>query len=113
MPDGVVGVEAVGKVTADDYESVLMPAVEAAVERAGKARTLLLFGSEFDGYEAEAALDDMKMGLHTWGDFERIAFVSDQSGYRTMVKAMGFLMPGEVRVFGVGELEEAKEWVGA
>jgi hypothetical protein len=33
--------------------------------------------------------------------------------YRTMIKGFGFLMPGEVRVFGVDELDAAKEWVAA
>lgn len=111
LPDDVVAIEAVGKLTADDYESVLMPAVEEATAGDGKAKLLIVFGSEFEGYEAEAALDDMKMGLHNWGDYERIAFVSDHGTYRALVKGMGFLMPGEVRVFGVGELDEAKEWV--
>ena len=30
LPAGVVGIEAGGKVTAEDYEQVLIPAVEAA-----------------------------------------------------------------------------------
>lgn len=112
LPDNVVAVEAVGKVTADDYESVLMPAVEAATADGAKARMLLLFGSEFEGYDAEAALDDLKMGLHTWGEFERIAFVSDNGGYKALVKGFGFLMPGEVKLFAVEQLDAAKEWVG-
>jgi hypothetical protein len=55
----------------------------------------------------------MKMGAHTWGDFERVAFVSDHSVYRNLVRGFGFLMPGEVRVYPLAELETAKGWVGA
>lgn len=111
LPEGVVAFEAVGRVTAEDYESVLMPAVEAASEGDAKVKMLIVFGSEFEGYEAEAALDDFKMGLRDWGDFDQIAFVSDNGMYRSLVKGMGFLMPGEVRVFAMEELDAAKEWV--
>ncbi len=60
LPDNVVAFEAEGKVSASDYESILIPAVEAATKGDDKARFLLMFGPDFDGYEAEAALDDAK-----------------------------------------------------
>lgn len=111
LPSEVIALEASGKVTAADYESTVIPAVEAATAGDAKARMLLVFGADFDGYEAEAALDDVKMGLHHWGDFEKIAFVSDHDAQRTAVKGFGFLMPGEVRVFPLADLDQAKEWV--
>ncbi len=113
LPENIVGFEASGRVAASDYESTLIPSVEAATEGDHKGRFLLVFGSDFDGYEAEAAFDDAKMGLHHWGDFERIGFVSDHGVYRSGIKAFGFLMPGEVKVFSLAELEEAKAWVAA
>jgi hypothetical protein len=113
LGEGVVGARAIGRVTSEDYESTLIPAVEAAVDLAGRARMLYMLGSEFEGYEAEAALDDARMGMHHWSDFDRIAVVTDHDMYRTMIKGFGFLMPGEVRVFGVDELDAAKEWVAA
>lgn len=111
LGDGVVGARASGKVTAGDYESILMPAVASALEGHEKARMMYVLGSDFEGYEAEAALDDARMGMHHWADFERIAFVADHQVYRTAVKGFGFLMPGEVKVFSNHELEAAKEWV--
>lgn len=113
LGDRVVGARAVGRVTADDYESTLIPAVETALAIEGKTRILYVLGSEFEGYEAEAALEDARMGLHHWSDFERIAVVTDHDTYRTMIKGFGFLMPGEVKVFDVDELEAAKDWVAA
>lgn len=113
LGEGVVGARAVGKVTAEDYESTLIPAVETALAIEGKARMLYVMGSDFEGYEAEAALDDARMGLHHWSDFERIAVVTDHDMYRTMIKGFGFMMPGEVKVFGVDELDDAKEWIAA
>lgn len=53
------------------------------------------------------------MGLHHWSDFERIAVVTDHDMDRTMIKGFGFMMPGEVRVFAVDEMDDANEWIAA
>lgn len=111
LPDDVIGAKAVGTVTADDYESTLIPAVEAAVAGGDKARMLYVLGPDFEGYAPEAALDDARMGLHHWADFSRIAVVTDHAAYRGLIRGFGFLMPGEVRVFDVAELDEAKGWL--
>lgn len=113
LPEGVIGARAVGSVTAEDYESILMPAVEGALSAHDKVRMLYVLGAEFEGYDSEAALDDTRMGLRHWADFERIAVVTDHSVLRTAIKGFGFLMPGEVRVFSVDELESARAWVSA
>lgn len=104
---------AVGKVTAEDYESISIPAVETALAIEGKPRMPYVLGSGFEGYDAGAVLDDARMGLHHWSDFERIAVVTDHDMYRTMIKGFGFLLPGQVKVFGVHELDQAKEWIAA
>jgi len=113
LGDRVVGACAVGRVTADDYESTLIPAVETTLAIEARHASSTCWAPEFEGYEAEAALDDPRMGLHHWSDFERIAVVTDHDTYRTMIKGFGFLMPGEVKVFDVDELEAAKDWVAA
>lgn len=113
LGDGVIGARAVGKVTADDYESTLIPAVEAALSKDDKIRMLYVLGSEFEAYDAEAALDDTRMGMRHWSDFERIAVVTDHAAYRTTIEGFGFLMPGEVRVFGVDALDAAKDWISS
>ena len=33
LPDNVVALEALGKVTGDDYKDVIMPAVEASIKK--------------------------------------------------------------------------------
>ncbi|HEU4321498.1 MAG TPA: STAS/SEC14 domain-containing protein [Acidimicrobiia bacterium] len=113
LPEGVIGAKASGTVTADDYESVLIPAVSKATEGDGKAKFLLIFGDEFEGYSADAAMDDAKLGAHHWSDFDKIALVSDHTVYRGLVKGFGFLMPGEVRVFPMSELDAATDWLAS
>jgi hypothetical protein len=59
MPPGTIGVEAVGKVSEDDYRDVLVPAVSTAVER-GDVRLLYVLGKDFDSYSAGALWADTK-----------------------------------------------------
>jgi len=54
LPDHVLGFTAHATVTADDYESVIIPAVEALFARQSKVRFLYHLGDDFDGFEAAA-----------------------------------------------------------
>ena len=62
MPTGVLGLEAVDDVEKEDYENVIVPAVDAAIAEHGKVRLVDVLGPEFDDYEGEAAWEDLKLG---------------------------------------------------
>jgi hypothetical protein len=113
LRDGVLGFEASGKVTAEDYEKTLIPAIESAHQSHEKVRMLLVFGDDFDGYTAAAAWDDSKLGLEHPFTYERVALVTDHEAYRAGVKGFGFLLPGKFKVFGTEELADARAWVSA
>jgi hypothetical protein len=42
---------------------------------------------------------------------ERIAIVGDADWLRHAVHGFGWLMPGEIKVFALEELDSAREWV--
>ena len=42
----------------------------------------------------------------------RLAVVTDKDWMRHGIAAFGWLIPGEIRVFDPGELEQAKAWTG-
>jgi hypothetical protein len=115
LPETVLGVEATGEVTAEDYETVLVPAVEAAIRAAdgGKIRILYVFGHDFPSYSAGAAWQDTKLGLGHLRSWERIAIVGDADWLRRAIHALGWTMPGEIRMFGAGEVEAARAWLTA
>jgi len=112
LPENVLGFTAKGKVSANDYESVIIPAVEAMFSREGRARFLYHLGEDFAGFEAAAAWDDAKLGLRHLAGWERLALVSDVEWIRAALKVFGLAMPGHVRVFHNRELAEATRWVG-
>lgn len=109
-PEGVIAYRAVGKVEAADYEDVLRPALEAAIAEHGKVRLVYLLGDDFDGYSAGGAWEDMKLWAPHLTRWERCAVVTDHRLLADAVRAFGFLMPGDVRVFAVSELDQALSW---
>ena len=111
LPDNVIGVRAVGEVEDDDYDDVLVPAIKAGLERHDKVRLLYVLGAEFTGYEADAMWEDTKLGLSTFNSYERIAVVTDATWLRRSIKAFGWLIPGEVQVFHVDSLADARQWI--
>jgi hypothetical protein len=111
LPENVLGFTARGTVTANDYEAVIIPAVEAMFARQGKVRFLYHLGEDFSGIEAAAAWDDAKLGLKHLTGWEKMAVVSDVAWIRWSVRIFGLAMPGHVRVFANSELAEAKRWI--
>ena len=110
LPDNVIGFEAVGEVRAGDYDSVLDPAIDAALQTHDKIRLIYVLGDDFDGYSGGAMWEDTKVGLAHLSRWEKIAIVTDHSLYKDGVKAFGWMIPGQVKVYAVADLAEAKAW---
>jgi hypothetical protein len=111
VPANVVAVEASGTVTEDDYESVLVPAVEARTKANEKVRFLYVLGEDFDGWTFGALWEDARLGTREFRAWDKVAVVTDKDWLKHMVNAFGWMIPGEVRVFGLAALDDAKAWV--
>lgn len=111
LPDRVLGLKAIGKVSAEDYKTVLVPAIEEKLTKHRKARLLYILGDEFEGYTSGAAWEDAKVGMKHLTSFDRVAVVTDVDWIEKMIKAFGFALPGEVRVFDDDDLDEARLWI--
>ncbi len=109
MPAGTIGLEASGKVTEEDYRDVLVPTINAATEQ-GKVRLLYVF-HEHSGYSGGAVWADTKLWFQHLKGWERVAVVSDADWLENAVKAFGWMMPGEIKVFDDDEVRDAKAWL--
>jgi len=109
--DNVVAVKAVGRVTAEDYRDVLVPAVQRAAAGGQKARLLLDLGEGFEGYDAGAMFADAGLGMGHLGSFERMAIVTDTEWVSRAINLFGPLIPGDVRVFPSAESAVARSWI--
>ena len=110
LPPDVLGVEAVGKVTHEDYRTVLIPRAEAMMAK-GPIRMIYVVGKRFTGYELEALWDDAAFGMKHWREFDRIAVVTDHAWMRSAVSMFAPLFPATVRLFGDADLADAREWI--
>jgi len=114
MPAGTVGFDLDGRITAEDYRDLLVPALRTAVE-SGSVRVVIAVGPEYEGFELSAVKADLEglvpLALEHRAAWRRIAAVTDVEWIAKAVEMFRWLMPGEVRVFGFDELALAKLWV--
>lgn len=110
LPSDVLGIEAVGKVTHEDYRSVLIPKAEAMMAK-GPIKLLYAIGQDFAGYELEAMWDDGAFGIKHWHEFKRIAVVADQAWMRNSISMFTPFFPAEVQLFTLSELPAARDWI--
>lgn len=113
FPLNVVAAVAKGRVTRRDYEEVLIPAVEKALDRHAQIRCYYELGSAFSGMDPGAMWEDFKVGIGHLTRWQRVAIVTDVDWIRTAVNTFRFLLPGAIRVFGTAEASIARSWIAA
>ena len=111
LPAGTLGFKISSNVTGDDYDRGLTPAIDKSIEEFDRIKLLAQIGPNFEGFSLDAAWDDAKLGLRHWNGFERVAVATDVGWMRTMIKAIGFMMPCPVQLFELDEIDDAKRWL--
>jgi stage II sporulation SpoAA-like protein len=114
MPPGTVGFRATGEIEREDYDEVLRPELRRALEAGTGLRTLYVI-EDLDEVEGGALWADAKLGydlsVHHHREWVRSAIVTDIAWMARATKMFAWMIPGEARVFGRAELEQAKAWV--
>ena len=111
LPPGVIGFEATGKLRAEDYRDVVLPALERA-SAAGEVRFVVVI-PEFGGMSGGALWQDLKVGIEHLRAWKRIALVTDIEWMEQMTSLFGWMTPGEVRHFPLAQRDEAIAWAAA
>jgi hypothetical protein len=111
LPNTVLGFKATGELTSDDYQNVLVPAVEAALRDHEKLRLLYVLGDEVTGFSAGAAWQDTKIGVAHITKWEKVAVVTDKEWLRHSVNIFGYLIPGEIKAYKTEEEGDARTWI--
>ena len=113
MPAGTVGLRASGKLTRDEYREVLEPALRQGIDT-GELRLVFVL-ADFDGIEPAAIPEDMKTGLSAWlghhSAWKRFALVTDVEWVAKAMHMFAWMTPGEVRIYELDRIEEAKAWL--
>jgi len=109
LPKKVVGIAVKGRVTKEDCRDVLLPAMKKSLQRHDKIRLYYELSCRFPG----SAWDDLDLGIEHASRCERVAIVTDVAWVRLTVKALRFLIPGEIRVFPTDQAPEGRAWITA
>src|SRR4029079_15803211 len=82
----------------EDYDNVLVPAVTAAIQ-AGPVRLVYVLGDGLEAYSPAAFWSDTRLWSGHLKGWERIAVATHVDWVEHAIKAFGWMMPGEVKLF--------------
>jgi SpoIIAA-like len=112
MPEGVVGFRVSGRVRGDDLRE-FKPVWEESL-KTGEIRIVEVIASDYEGFGPGGLVEDLKLGFGALfqhhSEFKRVAVVSDKEWVAHMLHALAWMVPGELALFHLDELERAKKW---
>jgi len=110
--DALLAVRASGKLTAEDYEKILLPKLNELFKVHKKLDMLVLFDEDFACWSSpQAVWDDAKIGLQHPNDFNRIALVGAPQWVEWGMKLYSLFVKGNIRSFPAGQKEDAFVWL--
>ncbi|PRC42300.1 STAS/SEC14 domain-containing protein [Mycobacterium sp. ITM-2017-0098] len=112
MPEGVAGFRVSGRVGGGelrDFRSTMETMLAG-----DEIRLVEVVSDDYEGFGPGGFLEDMKLGFGTLmqhhAGFRRIAVVSDKEWIAHALHAVGWLVPGDLKLFAMSDLESAKSW---
>ncbi|MHB1215173.1 MAG: SpoIIAA family protein [Thiobacillus sp.] len=98
-----------GKLEKADYAR-FVPAAERLIRQHGTLRVLFDM-TDFHGWDAGAAWEDLKFGVEHVADIERIAMVGDKAWQHGMATFSKPFMKATVHYFDRADAAEARMWL--
>jgi hypothetical protein len=113
MPSGVTGIRVSGHLTGDELRGI-KPSITEALRAGEQIRIVEIIDDDYRGFGPGGLLEDLKLGLGTvlpnHAAFTRIAIVTDKEWVTRTLHAISWMVPGELAVFGLDEVEQATRW---
>jgi hypothetical protein len=113
FPANVLAFVCHGRVSKQDYDTVLVPMVNEALKNKAKLRLYYETGADFDGIAPGAVWEDFKVGMEHLTRWERMAVVTDVEWIKHTVRFFSFMMPGELKIFSREQIAQARAWIAA
>ena len=80
----------------------------------GEIRIVEVVASDYEGFGPGGLVEDLRLGLGSLlrhhSEYKRIAVVTDKEWVTHTLHALAWMVPGEVGLFRLDELDRAKEW---
>jgi hypothetical protein len=109
--DKVVAMRITGRVTRSDYQSVFMPAAEAAMQRHEKIRVLVEMADDVE-MTPGLMMQDAIFGTRHLLSWEKIAIVTDAEIIQKVAPFFLSLMPFRSHIFSSAQADQARQWIG-
>ncbi|QIG78986.1 SpoIIAA family protein [Stakelama tenebrarum] len=106
---GVIEFTVDGEIGAGEYDAVIA-ALEEQIARHGRVSVVEVIRS-FTGMAPSLWWKDVTWGFSHLDCFARAAVVTDRGWIGPVSRAVGALMPAEIRAFQLEEINAAREWV--
>lgn len=111
-PEGVTGIRVTGTVSGEDLRTLRAQLNELL--EADEIRFVEVIEPGYEGFGPGGLVEDIKMGLGVFARhhaaFKRTAIVTDTDWVVRTLHLFSWMVPGEVAIFGMDELEQAKQW---
>lgn len=112
MPEGVTGIRVSGRLRRDDIRE-FTPTMRTMLD-SPEIRIVEVIADDYEGFGPGGLLEDMRQGFGALfrhhSAFKRVAVVSDKDWVGHTLHALAWMVPGELALFGLDELEQAKQW---
>ncbi len=113
MPAGVTGIRVSGRLSGADLRTV-KPVLAEALRGQSEIRIVEVIADDYEGFGPGGLAEDLKLGLGTvlrhHGAFRRIAIVTDKEWVAHTLHLLAWMVPGEMEVFGLDDLDRATRW---
>jgi len=107
----IIVIHVSGKLLKEDYER-LIPKFEQLIRKHGKIR-ILFDMTDFQGWDAGAVWEDVKLGIEHFSDIERIAMVGEEHWEQDMATFCKPFTRAKVRYFEHTDVTKAHRWLAA
>lgn len=112
VPDGVTGIRVSGRLTGEELRTIKPMITEQLTS--GREIRIVEVIDDYAGFGPGGLMEDLKLGigsvLPNHSAFKRIAIVTNTEWITHTLHALAWIVPGEMAVFRLDELERAKQW---
>ncbi|SKG51438.1 Protein of uncharacterised function (DUF3478) [Mycobacteroides abscessus subsp. massiliense] len=115
VPEGVVGFRVSGRLAGNELREFTSTIKEAL--NSDELRIVEVIANDYEGFGPGGLAEDLKLGLgmlfHHHSAFKKIAVVTDKEWVTHTLHALAWMVPGEISLFGLDELDRAKVWAAS
>jgi hypothetical protein len=113
LPANAVGFHAYGEVSKDDYQTVVIPAVDRLAAGNTKINFLLVLDTDVSDFTPGGIFNDILLGFKHFTKWNKVAIVSDLDKTAIFFDSISTPLPGETRRFSKNDIKGAKEWLSS